>query len=229
MVRARRPGRSGPAAQHGRRPFQERTRSIRHTTAHSGLTPASGRPTGLRRPSAVNGMAPPGYCRGSQDLAPQRAGPPCAHSAPPSCALWMNDRMRTLRLIPPSRPRARPARHWAPALLLLCGTALAQQAAQPHHPVRPLNYSAMLPTGDTPTVPAEGAWQAANQAVAEFPRGHADIVRWEALQPAGPVTSQHTPGAAHHGGGHHGGAHAPRPSIAATTSENAAEATKERP
>ena len=43
-------------------------------------------------------------------------------------------------------------------------------------------------TADTPALPSDMAaaravWRRANQRVAEFPRGHADLLRWEARQP----------------------------------------------
>jgi len=46
-----------------------------------------------------------------------------------------------------------------------------------------------VPTGPTPELPttieaARAAWQRANQRVAEFPRGHIDLLRWEAQNPA---------------------------------------------
>ncbi|WP_099656124.1 hypothetical protein [Acidovorax sp. 56] len=64
---------------------------------------------------------------------------------------------------------------------LLASTLAAPALAQPaqgsntpaplHHPTLPLQ---------SPQAPAEWDWTAANRAVAEFPRGHADIVNWEA-------------------------------------------------
>ncbi|MDO9437616.1 hypothetical protein [Hydrogenophaga sp.] len=61
----------------------------------------------------------------------------------------------------------------------------ALQAADPDRPavVRPLVLPPTTPT-DTPALPGDIAaarevWQRANQRVAEFPRGHADLLRWE--------------------------------------------------
>lgn len=74
---------------------------------------------------------------------------------------------------------------------LLASTLAAPALAQPahasdeatapaplHHPTLPLQ---------SPQAPAEVDWTAANRAVAEFPRGHADIVNWEAHNAAATV------------------------------------------
>lgn len=81
--------------------------------------------------------------------------------------------------------------------LLLPAMAGAQQppvapadrapAATPHAPHAPLAHTPMqaqlpLPGADAPLAD----WRTAHQAVAAFPRGHADIVRWEAGQGAAP-------------------------------------------
>jgi hypothetical protein len=42
-------------------------------------------------------------------------------------------------------------------------------------------------------------WRAANAAVAAFPRGHADIVRWEASQQPIPPAAPAAPHDHHHG------------------------------
>ncbi|MDA8520263.1 hypothetical protein [Acidovorax sp. NCPPB 4044] len=71
-----------------------------------------------------------------------------------------------------------------------------------------------------PPWPDEGApigWRDAHAAVAEFPRGHADIVAWEARQsasgPARPPAAAGDPAAprntAHSPGHHHPGEHRP--------------------
>ncbi|SFD95652.1 hypothetical protein [Paracidovorax konjaci] len=71
-----------------------------------------------------------------------------------------------------------------------------------------------------PPWPGEGApigWRDAHAAVAEFPRGHADIVAWEARQgarsPARPPAAVGDPAApgntAHPAGHHHPGEHRP--------------------
>ncbi len=67
----------------------------------------------------------------------------------------------------------------------------AMRAADPHpaSAAPPWQWPAMGET--TPTEPpvdidqARTIWQRANQSVAEFPRGHADLLRWEARQPGG--------------------------------------------
>ncbi len=88
----------------------------------------------------------------------------------------------------------------------LVGWAAAQPidaltAADPTHPVAA--QTLVLPpstTADTPALPSDMAaaravWQRANQRVAEFPRGHADLLRWESRQamadtpPAAPPTA----------------------------------------
>ena len=74
---------------------------------------------------------------------------------------------------------------------LLASTLAAPALAQPahasdeatapaplHHPTLPLQ---------SPQAPTEVDWAAANRAVAEFPRGHADIVNWEAHNAAATV------------------------------------------
>ena len=71
---------------------------------------------------------------------------------------------------------------------LLASTLAAPALAQPaqasntpaplHHPTLPLQ---------SPQAHAELDWTAANRAVAEFPRGHADIVNWEAHNAAAAV------------------------------------------
>lgn len=110
------------------------------------------------------------------------------------------------RLSPPStclRGRiATPALAWSLALSAVCSPALAQmagalQAANPDTaaPAVPL---VLPPTGSAAPQerPADLArakeiWQRANERVAEFPRGHVDLLRWEAKNPgeAPPATS----------------------------------------
>ena len=81
--------------------------------------------------------------------------------------------------------------------LLAPSLALAQSPPQPAAfdfsgaadgaaPPAPLVYQGMQPLPAASTLPAQqlGAqgWRAANAAVAQFPRGHADIVGWEAAR-----------------------------------------------
>lgn len=79
-------------------------------------------------------------------------------------------------------------------LLALVSAAAAQalpamEAADPGSPVA--SPTLVLPPGGTATIPAlpddlaaaRAVWQRANERVAEFPRGHADLLRWESSQP----------------------------------------------
>ena len=93
-------------------------------------------------------------------------------------------------------------------------------AADGAAPTAPLVYQGMAPPRPVPQLGAQD-WRAANAAVGQFPRGHADIVGWEAAQAKGgsgangaapPATSampmQHgdhpamAPAAPLHGGAH---------------------------
>ena len=85
------------------------------------------------------------------------------------------------------------------AFFLGCALALSTARAQPPtaldaaDPANPvITPRLVLPpmgSADTPALPgdlaaARAVWQRANQRVAEFPRGHADLLRWESSQPA---------------------------------------------
>jgi hypothetical protein len=103
---------------------------------------------------------------------------------------------------PPSLPSTE---GWRPALVALTLAlslplpALAQRpsaalvASDPATPTAPPAVLA-LPALDTAAAPeqptdierARAIWQRANQRVAEFPRGHIDLLRWEAQNPARP-------------------------------------------
>lgn len=96
-----------------------------------------------------------------------------------------------------SNPRA-----WLPAVLSLAGAAAhaqaptpyprldprpTEQAADPAAPVPAVLYSsafAGLPSGVEPAV---DDWRKANAAVGQFPRGHADLLKWEQSQEAKPA------------------------------------------
>ena len=95
------------------------------------------------------------------------------------------------RTSPPGPTRARAG------LFIGCALALASAHAQPldalgaADPARPATAPLLVlpPTGhaDLPALPtdiaaARAIWQRANQRVAEFPRGHADLLRWESTQ-----------------------------------------------
>ena len=57
--------------------------------------------------------------------------------------------------------------------------ASAADAADPAAPVAPPEYRSVLPAAPTDLADAPVPWRQANQDVARFPRGHADIVRFE--------------------------------------------------
>ena len=54
----------------------------------------------------------------------------------------------------------------------------------PAAPTAPLKHQALTASGTIVTQP--GDWKAANAAVAQFPRGHADVLKWEKAQLAAP-------------------------------------------
>ena len=77
----------------------------------------------------------------------------------------------------------------------------AADAADPAAPVPPPSYRSVLPA--TPTNLAEEAipWRKANDDVARFPRGHADVLKWEAAQePQAPSPATPTPTPEHRHG-----------------------------
>ena len=78
------------------------------------------------------------------------------------------------------------------------GPANPPSPHDPSAPRLPLVHQPLQPRGAIATDTAD--WRAANAAVAAFPRGHADVLRWEAAQ----ATPQHPAPAAtaphHHGG-----------------------------
>lgn len=82
-------------------------------------------------------------------------------------------------------------------MLLAASPALAQapltaaafdNAAHPTAPTAPLLHPAPgAPSPGLAELPTAQAWKDANHAVGEFPRGHADIVRWKARQGSEPA------------------------------------------
>lgn len=87
--------------------------------------------------------------------------------------------------------------------------APAADAAHVAAPTAPLAHPALVPQPPLPgATPSPQPWREAHEAVAAFPRGHADIVAWEARQSAQPATPPSTveghksPHSHHHG--HHG-------------------------
>ena len=92
-----------------------------------------------------------------------------------------------------------------PWLALVCALAMtslgtaAESAAplvtDPAAPTLPLQHPPLPTSGSITTEPMD--WKAANQAVAQFPRGHADVLQWEKAQaapqpkaPAAPTNAQ---------------------------------------
>jgi hypothetical protein len=88
--------------------------------------------------------------------------------------------LRTLSLLAAALSAALPA------------LAAAAEAADPAAPVPPPAYRSALPA---PTDLAEPPvpWTQANQDVARFPRGHADVLRWEERQAREPRPAPATP------------------------------------
>lgn len=88
---------------------------------------------------------------------------------------------------------------------------------QPTAPSRPLQHLPLPTSGGVEQ--ASTPWQAANAAVAQFPRGHADVLQREKAQadatpagsahhthaPAAPTSTPAAPAAGDHQGHHHGG------------------------
>ena len=70
----------------------------------------------------------------------------------------------------------------------------------PAAPSAPLHHSALPPSGNIVAQP--GDWKAANAAVAQFPRGHADVLKWEKAQSTAPSQATPAPNHQHH---QHGG------------------------
>jgi hypothetical protein len=104
------------------------------------------------------------------------------------------------RISPPGPSHARAGLFIAAALALSSAQAQSFDALGAADPdSRVVAPALVLPpevSADTPALPgdiavARAVWQRANQRVAEFPRGHADLLRWESRQPGeaipGPV------------------------------------------
>lgn len=105
--------------------------------------------------------------------------------------------MAIFRRIPPSWPtRVRAGLLIGCALSLATVQAQAWDALAVADPARPVTAPALVLPPSTPleaaalptdVAAARALWQRANQRVAEFPRGHADLLRWEADQAAAPA------------------------------------------
>ena len=91
---------------------------------------------------------------------------------------------------------------------LTANTAPATTAAHPTPavfnpaaPTLPLQHQPLTASGAIVAQPSD--WKAANAAVAEFPRGHGDVLKWEKAQnSATKTTDQAAPAHGHHD---HGG------------------------
>ena len=112
----------------------------------------------------------------------------------------------------------RPAHYFTICALLFAGatSALPSLAAEPHlapaaaktavavfnpaAPTAPLQHQPLATSGAIVTQP--GDWKAANAAVAQFPRGHADVLKWEKAQSTVPSQATPAPNHQHH---QHGG------------------------
>ncbi|MGV3493508.1 MAG: hypothetical protein ACO1OY_06540 [Ramlibacter sp.] len=91
----------------------------------------------------------------------------------------------------------------AAALAAFVSVAAAEPAADPAAPVPRTEYRSVLdplPRGvEAGSIP----WRDANAAVAEFPRGHIDLLKWEQRQGAAPTTPPAAVPAPEPHGGHH--------------------------
>lgn len=61
----------------------------------------------------------------------------------------------------------------------------------PAAPTAPLQHQPLAASGTIVAQPSD--WKAANAAVAQFPRGHADVLKWEKAQSATPSQAAPTP------------------------------------
>lgn len=99
----------------------------------------------------------------------------------------------------------------------LLGASLTAQAAAPSPssavPARPAVFDPNAPTAALQHQPLQagaaivaqpGDWKAANAAVAEFPRGHADVLKWE-KSPTGATGQSADQAMPAHGRHQHGG------------------------
>ena len=88
-----------------------------------------------------------------------------------------------------------------PALAAAADSA-APQVTDPAAPTLPLQHLPLPASGSIATEPMD--WKAANQAVAQFPRGHADVLQWEKAQAAPQPQTPASPANAHPHHGHGG-------------------------
>lgn len=80
------------------------------------------------------------------------------------------------------------------------GTKAAPAVFNPAAPTALLQHQPLASSGTIIAHP--GDWKAANAAVAQFPRGHADVLNWEKAQSALPSQAAPVPSHQHH---QHGG------------------------
>lgn len=91
----------------------------------------------------------------------------------------------------------------AAALAALPLLAAADPAADPAQPVPATEYRSVL-RGPTGVADQDLPWRKANEDVARFPRGHADLLKWEENQAAPPRPAASSPPAPRrHGHGDH--------------------------
>jgi len=86
---------------------------------------------------------------------------------------------------------------WAAAFPLV---AAAAGAADPAATVPRLAYESALGTAPGGVEQGTIDWKKANADVAQFPRGHADLLKWEESQGAQPAAPPVPSGHPHHGG-----------------------------
>ena len=65
------------------------------------------------------------------------------------------------------------------AFALLCAAATAQSPADPSVPVSAITYRSVFADISTGVETQLLDWKRANADVAQFPRGHADVLKWE--------------------------------------------------
>lgn len=90
---------------------------------------------------------------------------------------------RTPRAIVPSPEIPLQTPLLAAALAALPLMAAAEPAADPAQPVPATEYRSVL-RGPTGVADQDLPWRKANEDVARFPRGHADLLKWEEKQAA---------------------------------------------
>ena len=96
----------------------------------------------------------------------------------------------------------------APFAALAQGPASVRDAANPEAPGAPLVHTGMKPFPLRNDAPSPNAWREAHDAVAAFPRGHADILAWEKQTAAHPTPAS-APQSGH--GTHHMHMHEGKP------------------